>query len=212
MDLGEKIKNNRQKKHLTQEQLGQKMMVSRKTISGWENNRSLPDIKTLLELSKIFNISLDKLTEDDTAITEHYEKQEKATHRNTYIEYILYFLLIFLLIFSYLKLFGLIQQIKFVSSTMLIVLIVYLLFFTEWQRFKTKKKLVWLLIFLAGSLIFNIVIVLPDPYVLQSFSNDPVVNLGETISLLLTIIMNTLSLIAVLMLHPTINRKLSGND
>ena len=51
-DLGQKIRQARRVKGLTQEQLADAMHVSRQTISHWENNRTLPDYLLLCELAK----------------------------------------------------------------------------------------------------------------------------------------------------------------
>ena len=61
MDFGLQIKNLRNIHSLTQEQLSQELNITRQAVSNWENNRNLPDIEMLIEISKIFNISLDTL-------------------------------------------------------------------------------------------------------------------------------------------------------
>lgn len=58
MNIGEKIKDIRLKNNLTQQELGDKLFVSDKTISSWESGRTLPDINTIIEISKIFDISV----------------------------------------------------------------------------------------------------------------------------------------------------------
>ena len=65
MNLGNKILELRKKENLSQEQLAEKMNVTRQTISKWELNETTPDIKQAKELSKIFKISLDELTDND---------------------------------------------------------------------------------------------------------------------------------------------------
>lgn len=65
MNLGNKILELRKKENLSQEQLAEKMNVTRQTISKWELNETTPDIKQAKELSKIFKISLDELTNND---------------------------------------------------------------------------------------------------------------------------------------------------
>ena len=65
MSLGNKILELRKKSNLSQEQLAEKMNVTRQTISKWELNETTPDIKQAKELSKIFKISLDELTDND---------------------------------------------------------------------------------------------------------------------------------------------------
>ena len=65
MELGNKILELRKKENLSQEQLAEKMNVTRQTISKWELNETTPDIKQAKELSKIFKVSLDELTDND---------------------------------------------------------------------------------------------------------------------------------------------------
>lgn len=65
MDIGENIFKLRKKKSLSQEQLAEKMGVTRQTISNWELEESTPDIKQAKELSKIFNVSLDQLVNNE---------------------------------------------------------------------------------------------------------------------------------------------------
>jgi len=65
MELGNKILQLRKKANLSQEQLAEKINVTRQTISKWELNETTPDIKQAKELSKIFKISLDELTDNN---------------------------------------------------------------------------------------------------------------------------------------------------
>ena len=61
MELGKQIKNCRQEANLSQEELAERVYVSRQTISNWENDKSYPDVNSLVLLSEVFHISLDKL-------------------------------------------------------------------------------------------------------------------------------------------------------
>ena len=65
MKIGNKIYELRKKYGFSQEQLAEKMNVTRQTISKWELNETTPDIKQGKELSKLFKISLDELTDND---------------------------------------------------------------------------------------------------------------------------------------------------
>lgn len=65
MSLGNKILNLRKKMNLSQEQLAEKLNVTRQTISKWELDETAPDIKQAKELSQIFKVSLDELTDND---------------------------------------------------------------------------------------------------------------------------------------------------
>ena len=77
MDIGLKIKKFREQQKISQEELALKIFVSRQTISNWETNKSCPDIKSLITLSNIFNVSLDNFIKED--IKEMREIVEKAT-------------------------------------------------------------------------------------------------------------------------------------
>lgn len=65
MNLGEKIVSLRKKNNLSQEELAEKIGVTRQTISKWELEETTPDINQAKKLSKLFNISLDELTNND---------------------------------------------------------------------------------------------------------------------------------------------------
>ncbi len=65
MNLGNKIVNLRKKNNLSQEELAEKVGVTRQTISKWELEETTPDIKQAKTLSKIFKVSLDELTDND---------------------------------------------------------------------------------------------------------------------------------------------------
>lgn len=65
MELGKQIKRLRTEANLSQEELAESIFVSRQTISNWENDKSYPDIKSLLLLSEVFQVSLDSLVKGD---------------------------------------------------------------------------------------------------------------------------------------------------
>lgn len=65
MKLGIQIKKFRMELSLSQEELAEKLYVSRQSISNWENDKTYPDIKSLLLLSEVFSVSLDELVKGD---------------------------------------------------------------------------------------------------------------------------------------------------
>ena len=65
MEIGNKIQELRKKNSMSQEELAEKIGVARQTISKWELGETSPDLKQAKELSKIFKISLDELTNND---------------------------------------------------------------------------------------------------------------------------------------------------
>lgn len=64
--LSENLKSAREKANLTQEQVAYQLHISRQSISKWENGKSTPDIYTLKNLSALYNISIDELTQNHT--------------------------------------------------------------------------------------------------------------------------------------------------
>ncbi len=70
MNLGYQIKYFRRRDQLSQEDLANKLYVSRQTISNWENDKSYPDVHNLLMLSSLFDVSLDDLVKGDVEIME----------------------------------------------------------------------------------------------------------------------------------------------
>lgn len=87
MDFGAQMKKLRTSRELTQEQVAQKLNVSRQTISSWENNRNLPDLEMVVLIARIFNISLDNLILGDPTMTNKLVKdgsEMKRTRWNLY--------------------------------------------------------------------------------------------------------------------------------
>ena len=73
MDFGDKLKQYRLNEGLSQEQLAEKIGVSRQAITKWETKRGLPDVENMIILAEIFKITLDEL------VLEEVKKQEKET-------------------------------------------------------------------------------------------------------------------------------------
>ena len=80
MTLGEKLKKLRTDSGLTQEELAEKLFVSRTAISKWESNRGYPNIETLKAISKFFSVSIDALLSSDEllAIAEEDGRQKET--------------------------------------------------------------------------------------------------------------------------------------
>ena len=79
MNLGKKIAALRKKNNLSQEELAEKVGVARQTISKWEIGDTTPDINQVKIISKIFNISIDELVDNDinSVIVEKVSNTEK---------------------------------------------------------------------------------------------------------------------------------------
>lgn len=74
MDIGQKLKNARSAAGMKQEYVAEKIGVSRQTISNWENNKTYPDIISVIDLSDLYSISLDELLKGDKKMIEHLEE------------------------------------------------------------------------------------------------------------------------------------------
>ena len=68
MELGNQIKKYRSELQISQEQLADRIYVSRQTISNWENEKSYPDVNSLVLLSEVFQTSIDNLIKGDIEI------------------------------------------------------------------------------------------------------------------------------------------------
>lgn len=106
MELGNKIKEYRLVLKLTQDDLAEKMYVSRQTISNWENDKSYPDIHSLILFSELVGVSLDQLVKGDIETMERNMSETEAKKLKKYrlVFGILIVLLIGLAIPLYLRL------------------------------------------------------------------------------------------------------------
>ena len=77
--VGRKIAALRQSNALTQQQLAALMNVSHQAVSKWESGQALPDIQTMLELTRFFGITVEQLISDRTL----KEEYEEASARDT---------------------------------------------------------------------------------------------------------------------------------
>ena len=78
MDVGQKLKEKRTQAGLTQEAVAEKIGVSRQTVSNWENNRSYPDIVSILRLSDLYEVSLDEFLKEDANMRKHVEENAQT--------------------------------------------------------------------------------------------------------------------------------------
>lgn len=84
MELGNQIKHYRIEKGLSQEELAERVYVTRQTISNWENNKNYPDINSIVLLSEIFEISIDNLIKGDLEKMKKEINSEEVKKLNFY--------------------------------------------------------------------------------------------------------------------------------
>lgn len=82
MALGERIRDERKKRGLSQEELADILNVSRQAITKWETDRGIPDIANLIRISEEFEISLDELIKGDNSVKRKiiYDSSMKRWH------------------------------------------------------------------------------------------------------------------------------------
>lgn len=81
--IGQRIKNSRMNAKLTQEEAAEALQVSRQTISNWENEKTYPDILSVIKMSDIYNISLDHLLKEELSMPsspDYLEYLEESTN------------------------------------------------------------------------------------------------------------------------------------
>lgn len=81
MELGTQIRKYRNERTLSQEALAEKVYVLRKTVSKWENDKSYPDVNSLVLLSEVFEISLDQLIKVEEKAERNEERPVEQTAR-----------------------------------------------------------------------------------------------------------------------------------
>ena len=82
MKFSEKIENLRKSKGMSQEALAQKLNVTRQTVSKWELDQTTPDMNKLIEISKIFGVSLDELVNNVETNNSSNSYKESAIEKN----------------------------------------------------------------------------------------------------------------------------------
>ena len=78
MTLGEKIREARRKCGLSQEQLAEKMSVSRSAVAKWETDKGLPDVGNLKILARLLNVSVDHLLDESKTVEESVIRENYA--------------------------------------------------------------------------------------------------------------------------------------
>ena len=80
MDIGNQIRERRVRLGLSQDELAQKLYVSRVTISHWETGKTLPDVQSMLLLANLFDTTIDELVRGDVdEMREMVKKSEQRT-------------------------------------------------------------------------------------------------------------------------------------
>ena len=84
MKFGEKLKSARVRKDMTQEAVAKQIGVSRQSLSNWENDRTYPDLASVLRLSDLYGLSLDDLLREDMDLRRRMEQRQKRIRNGCY--------------------------------------------------------------------------------------------------------------------------------
>lgn len=94
MEISKCIKDARQNNNISQESLAEQLGVSRQTVSSWETGKSYPDIVSVIKMSDIFNISLDKMLKEDKNLVNNIQEKMDIVKSNKSIVFTILFAII----------------------------------------------------------------------------------------------------------------------
>lgn len=123
MELGKQIRKYRTELRISQEQLADRIYVSRQTISNWENEKSYPDVNSLVLLSEVFHTSIDNLIKGDIEIMKARIDEQEIRKFNHYGRILsLHFAV---MILSAVPLFFWLEQLAFIPFGILFAVTMY---------------------------------------------------------------------------------------
>lgn len=143
------MKNYRHQYNLTQQEVANELMISRKTISSWENGRSYPDIFMLVQISDLYHVSLDDLLREDHEMIDNYKEEHTINAKKDHTFRTSYLINVVTCIYFLLQTVGLVS-ITSLNLTWRPVLgiiiglgslnVCYLLSKCDWKRFNNSDK------------------------------------------------------------------------
>lgn len=135
MKISKSILDYRKINNLSQEQLANKIGVTRQAISKWEQEKGTPDIENLILLSGEMNISLDNLIKGNSSIKEKIMNNEKA------IKFHLLVILFLIAIIIYIAYFALIHEIFMVGFLIATLFMLGIEFYVYMKNIRVKNNL-----------------------------------------------------------------------
>ena len=134
MEIGAQIKKYRSNMGISQEELAEKVYVSRQTVSNWETGKNYPDIHSVLLLSSVFNVSLDQLIKGDVEIMKKEIKEAEIKRLNKYGG--IYAVFLILTVISYVPFIAFMEGYGLIPWSAVYAVAVYFAFKTD----KVKKE------------------------------------------------------------------------
>lgn len=142
MLLNERLKQLRLKNNYTQENIANKIGVSKQSVSKWESGKTYPDIDNLIILSDIYNVTIDELIREDNIL----KKRIKITKKNRIADF-LGASLVFIVFYALKALFTSNSSLKFASSkdffisSIILVIVWIMLAIVLWLAFSLVSTL-----------------------------------------------------------------------
>ena len=143
MNLGENLKNIRKEHNLSQEQIAEKLGVSRQSVSKWESNQAYPEMDKMIQICQLFNLNIDDLLNQD--IKEIKNNKQTKSNINKFIDDFLDYITKTIDMFSSMKF---MQKIKCLFEQALIIGIIAIILFILGN--------------MASSIIFRLFLFLPN--------------------------------------------------
>lgn len=177
MKFADKIKLYRRQHNWTQQEVAERLAISRKTISSWENSRSYPDIFMLVQISDLYHVSLDDLLREDHEMMDNYKEEHRTNVHKQQLLNILYFINIAGCIYFLLQSNGIVyisvesekwQIINNILLGLFSINIIYLISQSKWELMSWKRKIK----ILITLLIFSILLMKLDSLVFHIGKND----------------------------------------
>lgn len=124
MELPQQIKKYRQQLSFSQEELADRIYVSRQTISNWETGKSYPDIHSIILLSQLFEVTLDELIQGDVTVMQEVIQEEQIREFKRYSNLLNFLLAVLILscapLFLYAGKIGIVVWVAIWIGTMVI--------------------------------------------------------------------------------------------
>ncbi|MBB1069590.1 helix-turn-helix transcriptional regulator [Limosilactobacillus sp. RRLNB_1_1] len=177
MKFADKMKLYRHQHNWTQQEVAERLAISRKTISSWENSRSYPDIFMLVQISDLYHVSLDNLLREDHEMMDNYKEEHRTNVHKQQLLNILYFINIAGCIYFLLQSNGIVyisvesekwQIINNILLGLFSINIIYLISQSKWELMSWKRKIK----ILITLLIFSILLMKLDSLVFHIGKND----------------------------------------
>lgn len=210
MQIGIKLKQLRQHQQLTQADVADELKLSRKTISSWENDRSYPDVASLITLSDIYHVTVDELLKGDQSMINHLVEIDQQAKRAKKVQRYYYWLNLFFLLGSIMSIIPFFRlRIPYLFRSVLfigwIVVTITMLVNSSANSETIKTKTI-----INSAIIFVFMMAFVDPFLFPNVStlnmtghNLEAYHLGTIIAQLTMAIVLNLSVILAILARPS---------